>query len=355
MEIKIEACSVMSGALEHDIIKIHPSIIKATGLKPGGLLTIRCFDGSSVNLKIAIAEDRAFAVSRHTYRKIKEGPYKTTLGCDPEFVFIDVMGRVCSAETFLQKSGEIGCDGPLGELRPKPGEHEDEVIDTLRGLIKSLPSIISNRFGYASILKPEGHSEKGNLALGFHIHLGVPKELTSFAAPRSKDFFSSLTSVLDYFVGIPALLPEDTNSRRLGDGNYGSPGDWRSSQYTVEYRTPGGFHLRHPGYARGILGLALCAGSSILSWAEEESQSWTKMDKVHKFETMSKLYNLPNRGSIRSVFFDDRKDKAFAMMPNIIKSIEKMPAYSKHSRSIKEYLTLILENKQFQPQLLSNW
>ncbi len=355
MELKIGISEGMGQAAEHDTIRMHPSILQSSGLKVGSLLNITCKDGTAIPLRVGLALDGQIVVSRKTYRAIKEGPYKTTLGCDPEFVFVDSLDRVCSAETFLKKDGEIGCDGPLGELRPRPGDHEDEVIETLRSLIKQLPDKIRDKFGSAAILRPEGHSEKSNLAMGFHIHLGAPKELTSFAAPNTKEFFSAFITAMDYFVGIPGLLPEDTSLRRLGDGDYGNPGDWRSSKQTIEYRTPGGFHLRHPDYARGILGLALCAGTSILNWAEEESHAWTKMDKVIKFETLMNVFDLPSRGSIRSVFFDKSKDRAFVQLPNVVKSLEKMSRYSKHSSSIKNYLTLILENKQFQPQLLSNW
>ncbi len=355
MELKIGVSEGMGRAAEHDTIRIHPDIIKASGLTVGGTLNIKCYDGTSLPLKVGLAPDSGIVVSRKTYRTIKEGPYKTTLGCDPEFVFVDTLNRVCSADTFLTKEGEIGSDGPLGELRPRPGIHEDEVVETLRSLIKDLPNRIKQKFGHATILRPEGHSEISNLALGFHIHLGAPKELTSFAAPRTKEFFNSFITALDYFVGIPGLLPEDTSVRRLGDGEYGNPGDWRTSKHTIEYRTPGGYHLRHPDYARGILGLALCAGTSILAWAEEESQAWTKMDKIARFEPLSRQFNLPNMGGIRSVFFDKSKDRAFAMLPDIVRNLEKMKEYSKHSDSIKTYLQLILENKQYQPQLLSNW
>jgi hypothetical protein len=356
MELNINVSDKMGAASEDDLIRFHPDMIKDSGLRAGSILSVKCKDGASLNLKVGLSDEKGVVVSRRTYKRIKEGPYKTTLGCDPEFLFIDPLKRICRADTFLPKYGKVGHDGPLGELRPDPGEHEDEVVENLRKLIHSLPDHINEKFGHRSILTPEAHSEMSNLSLGFHIHLGAPEEITSFVAPQTREFVESFTNAMDYFVGVPSIIPEDNSLRRLNKvDEYGRPGDWRTSKHTIEYRTPGGFHLRHPDYARGIMGIALCVGESVMSWAEEKSNSWSKLDKVSAPDIIANEFGVPDKSGIKRVFDERKKSGAVVMLPDIIDSLEKMSHYKKHEASIKTFLKMVLNSSQVNPQLLVNW
>ncbi len=103
MELKIAVSDKMSG--EDDVIRMKDDFIKASGLELGSKLNITCKDGSSIVLRVEPSTEGTVMVSRKTYRAIKEYKYKTTLGCDPEFVFVDSLGRVCSASSFLKKLG----------------------------------------------------------------------------------------------------------------------------------------------------------------------------------------------------------------------------------------------------------
>jgi len=274
-------------------------------------------------------------------------PVAFTLGCDPEFVFIDRRGRVCRADTFLPKAGQIGHDGPLGELRPTPGQHEDEVVDHLTQLVRQLPNVVARRFPSrlpgGSALIPEAHSETQNLALGFHIHLGSP--LPSF---YHEPFLPILVSALDYFVGIPALLLEDNPRRRLGRSKYGKPSDVRLGN-TVEYRTPGGFLLRHPDYARGAMGIALCVAKSLfMAWGFHRT---TEADVRQKFA-------MPSPSVVRKFFAQPDavcKAQSRTILPNIVKSLEKMEFFAYHQHSIRLFFRYTLLSRQFSPQLLGNW
>ncbi len=272
-------------------------------------------------------------------------PARFTLGCDPEFVFVNRQGRICRANTFLKKTGPIGHDGPLGELRPSPGYHEDEVVDHLAQLVRQIPRAVEARFSNRpTILIPEAHSETQNLALGFHIHLGSP------LAPFYRDpFLSTLISALDYFVGIPALLLEDNPRRRLGRSQYGKPGDVRLNGITVEYRTLGGYLLRHPDLARGVLGITLCVGKSMfLAWLYHRS---TDADVRRRFA-------IPSAANVRQIFAQPdpvSKAQGHQLLPDIIKSLEKMEFFAHHQHSIRLFFQHTLFRRQFSPQLLGNW
>ena len=160
---------------------------------------------------------------------------------------------------------------------------------------------------------------------------------------------------MDYFVGLPAMLLEDTNIRRLGDGFYGRPGDYRVSAKTIEYRTPGGFHLRHPKYAAGIMGLALCVGNEVLNEYRDLSNNWRTLDRVNSFEHISRRFNLPPKREIRWALLEPSKQEAVKQLPNILKQLQGMESFKNHRESIGDYFKLVAGNTQYSANLLQNW
>jgi hypothetical protein len=362
MNINLLISGRMTRQGEDGYIRLSRSEQFRLNCKPGGQLQVN-------NGEVLLVEDLFFedeykgkqaCVSWDTFARVLNlGPYKPTLGCDPEFIFLSQHNNVIPANFILPALGPIGSDGPLAELRPEPGENELEVVENLRRLIRSLPQIRAHR---PSLKKVEGHSfwqNSGppwkNYAIGFHIHLGIPKQLTTLAAPKSQEFFSSFITALDYFVGIPAMLLEDSNVRRLGDRGYGKPGDYRLSAQTIEYRTPGGYHLRHPVYAAGIMALALCAGGEILTWTAEESDNWRNLDKFCDFDRIRKRFSLPEKREIWWVLADPSKRSAIPLIPNMLQQLQSLESYKTHGNSIATYFRHVLENIQYSPNLLENW
>lgn len=275
--------------------------------------------------------------------------WAVTLGCDPEFVLLNKRGLVSNASRYLAHLGEIGSDGVLAELRPTAGKHEDEVIENLRRLIKSVPEKVGN------FLTPEAHSEIENNAIGFHVHLGLPRTILELPPKGAQEFFTNFIRAMDYFVGIPAMLPEDNSRRRLGNGKYGKLKDFRRNNRTIEYRTPGGFHLRHPDYARGLLGLALCVGQEIVHRYESKSNLWLKLHEVSSFSELQKELDLPIVPVITDIFNEASKNKAAKELPVIIKKLNSFSTFSEHKDSIMNFMRCTLEKKTVSPKLLDNW
>jgi len=336
-------------------LKVNPGAELSLSTESGGKLSVVVADAHSAE---AAKERGASWVSQHTFDLVVGNPTDpdiVTLGCDPEFVFIDSRGQVMPANYWLPTKGLVGSDGPLAELRPSPAEHEREVVENLRKLIHCLPVLMEHQFGGTSQVTMEGHSCWQNYALGFHIHIGAPREITTGAAVASKEFVRSFITALDYFVGIPAMLLEDTNLRRLGNGMYGKPGDFRITNRTVEYRTPGGFHLRHPNYAAGVMGLALCVSREIFEDARSESLNWRELNKCAGFSLFQKKYDLPSKSSIRWALSEPTKKAAVAMLPNLIERLRRLRYFHEHEESIRGYFSVMAENKQYSPRLLDNW
>ena len=185
-----------------------------------------------------------------------------TLGCDPEF-FITYKGRKLSAATYLPFEGQIGCDGDLGELRPMYGRHESQVVRNLASLIPKIPGQMQlapwakgapENFQEMEFL---GRSYFRGVAAGFHVHLGIPPEILNTRQDVSRPVLNYLIKVLDWYASVPLVILEVDNERRCGKAKYGHPGDFRTTNVTLEYRTPGGFYLRSPDMAGGLMGICL--------------------------------------------------------------------------------------------------
>lgn len=342
-----------------DGIILIPAMKRVTQkLKDGSFLNVSGDSGRKLKLKVGNSPNSNSYVSRKTlYALYSPKTLPVTLGCDPEFVLVGKNDKVCRAEGVLTDVlGSIGNDGALGEFRPEPGINEIEVTENLRKLIKRLPTIIDKKFPIPGVLHAEGHSEKQNCPMGFHIHLGAPKPLTTRAALGSHKFLESFALALDFFVGIPGMLIEQSDLRRIGDGKYGKVTDWRTSKFgTIEYRSLGGFHLRHPDYTRGVLALAQCASKDILTYMEGLSCGWAYLSTVNSFETLQERYNLPNRFNIEDAFKSKKKDKSLYMLEKVIKVVSTLDNYEDHKESIDRFLTLVINNRVYSPKLKDNW
>lgn len=364
MLLDIQVSTRMTKFGEDDVVRLSSGQRNRLGVLPGGRIQLTTHAGTKVSLSVedvhvedVISDKTSAWVSQPVFDTIvgiPTDPGTVTLGCDPEFIFLDNRRRVLPANYWLPTKGAIGSDGPLAELRPAPGEHETEVVENLRSLIKALPWLVKSRFKNDPVVA-EGHSCWENYAIGFHIHIGAPRELVTYAARHSRQFIRSFITALDYFVGIPAMLLEDTNTRRLGNGMYGKPGDFRVTNRTIEYRTPGGFHLRHPEYAAGIMALALCASREILEDARKESNGWRDMDLVAKYAWIKEKFGLPSRERIWWALSEATKQEAVKLLPQLIPAIKQLRYFDEHAPSIRNYFNLILHNRQYSPSLSDNW
>jgi len=362
MKLELRVSTRMTAKGEDNCIRLTPKKKAALKAIVGQQLVLTTDSGDKVPVEVKdtlledflLGDDAAY-VSQEVFDKtlgLRKNLGEISVGCDPEFVFLNDLRHVVPANDFLAFEGEIGHDGPQAELRPKPGTHEVAVTENLRELIKRIDKLSKACGGK---IYPEAHSCWEGLSLGFHIHIGAPKELTTLAAPHAKKFIEAYIDVLDYFVGATALLLEDTNARRLGGSKFGKPGDYRLKGGTIEYRNPGGFHLRHPGYTAGIMGLALCVSRTVFAEAGEVSRGWRELGNCASFEFMRKRFNLPDRGTIRWALLDPSKRAAVDLIPNIIHQLSGLQHFDNHKDSIKEYFGMVAKNAQFTPSILHNW
>ncbi|RLA57807.1 MAG: hypothetical protein DRR04_12200 [Gammaproteobacteria bacterium] len=284
---------------------------------------------------------------------------EVTLGCDPEF-FVKWRGQYISAATYLPAQGEIGCDGGLGELRPMYGSHEDHVVANLQRLIPNIPAKMK-RSHWAKGFPEDGreftyeaHSYHLELAAGYHIHLGIPPEILLTRNSFNRAAMNHLVRCMDYYVSVPTIPLEINHGRRLDKGQYGEPGDYRPSNITLEYRTPGAFFLRTPKLAAGLMGLALTITEAAVSRMKAASKNFTRLHKLTDADLHEILPKPPPSEVIEMLkSVDDRL--ARRAIPKIRRQLEELPNYGKHKAAIEGFFSEVDEQRRPGPDLIANW
>lgn len=282
-----------------------------------------------------------------------------TLGCDPEF-FIMWGNALISAATYLPFSGEIGADGTLGELRPMYARHENDVVDNLGALIRRAPRQMK-RSSWAKGFPADGsafdllaHSYFRGYTAGFHVHLGIPPEILLTRKDFNRAAMNHLVQCLDWYVSVPLVPLEEDHNRRLGAAKYGRPGDYRPSNITLEYRTPGAFYLRTPSLARGLLGLCLMVTENVVSRMKSASNSFVNLHKLSKAD-LQEIMPIPDPQRIRSVLLAQDPYTAQSHLYQIQKNLSTLPTYGKHQEGIEGFFSEVEAQRVPGPKLTENW
>jgi hypothetical protein len=63
--------------------------------------------------------------------------HETVLGTDPEFLLFDNDRNIIHACNVMGFNGEIGCDGAMAEIRPKPAMTPEDVVRNIETIFKS--------------------------------------------------------------------------------------------------------------------------------------------------------------------------------------------------------------------------
>lgn len=215
-----------------------------------------------------------------------------TFGADPEVFLCDGQDRMIPAgnlvpdgKQFDPDSGpRLVRDGVMLELRPSPADSVDEVMLSIRKVLREATRLAAEHGlrvrACARMPMTEdtlSHCTKDALVFGCdpdwsaytgmkqsikvdaakhpwrysggHIHIGT-------SALKSADDFISLCKVFDLFVGLPTVMmdrsPDSTARRKL----YGRAGSFRPQPHGFEWRVPSNFWLNSPILARAAFELS---------------------------------------------------------------------------------------------------
>jgi hypothetical protein len=182
------------------------------------------------------------------------------IGADPEFCLVDpATGRFKYAAQVvgLTKTGELGQDGPLAELRPKPATSPKELVETMKKILEQNKDKIDKyEWLGGATFKNAAYPGDRTLSIGGHIHIGNPSVLPE---GKKTSIHQRIIQILDETIAIPLCRIDtpDPGARRNagGGGAYGRWGDTRPQEGRFEWRVPSGFWSAHPDIAVAVLGV----------------------------------------------------------------------------------------------------
>ena len=348
---------------ENNVIRIPEVYRHNLNFQVGKNIFLKHKDGNIKNFQIDFAykEDLinpwAAYITQQNFNNIKtlKDNY-ITIGCDPEFFLIDTRTyTISNAANHFVFNSDVGNDGLLAEFRPKYSDNENDVTNNIKNLIiKARNKLNTTRHGKHIMLY--GISSFNKYAGGYHIHFGLPKSLLVYNQ-FNEQLLRQIISILDYYIGIMAVLPEgiDDVQRRTDKGiPYGKPGAFNYNRTTLEYRTPGAYLLRHPSLTNGIMAIGYLVMNDIVKnlidgdlLVQDDIQQTKKNLKQH--------YNIPSKKNIYNAICSSNLIEAFNYLGDIKYNLTKMYLYKNKKQNIMEYLNIIENNIKFFGNIETNW
>lgn len=388
MKIPIRVSSLMDekgkylGSLEGRLIRVPAEMRDLCNADIGTFMNLKTAEGNILSLRISKAykedvevDSMAAYVTREVFEQLHLTDVKKrhmqeiavvegiTLGCDPELFLVSKHdGRVINPRDMgFLKSGEVGSDQGLLEVRPVPSVDEWTVASNLWWCLRRARLMLDKR------KKPDGKSVamvassyyKGHAA-GFHLHFGIPTELMGGADGGKRwNFKNQIARVLDYYVGLPSIIPEgehDNIRRSKPDVVYGKPGEWRQEGITLEYRVPGGYMLRHPILTVGLLGLGAIVVQDVLSRMAACTDNFKRLEVVKCFTDLKEVYpNVPDVFELYKVCTSKSIKPARAYLDTVLKDITQMVGFEKRKNSIEKMFKCIYDGTSFSPAIEESW
>ncbi len=369
------------GSIEDRLVRIPELVRKDLGITTGIFLCFRGIKGDDVYLQVAPAyyddavrlrdNDKVIYVNTDTLRMLDVKkidaikPFNDILiGCDPEFFLTEKgVGRNISASNFFSHYGEVGSDGGLVEIRPRPDFKPKGVVSNIYELFNQVYHRIQTR-GILKRLEIEmvAASNHRDASAGFHIHFGLPETLLRRKL-QTAWIMSNMVNILDFYVGIPAILPEgneDCKRRSERFSRYGKPGDHRVDSLTLEYRVPGGHLLRHPVLTWGILAIGTTVMKDLLSRLNTYTEDFKRKVYFDKYEDLKTLYpHLPSKESVYNAVTSENTVLALGYIDTILADLSLMIGFEENATAIMDYFNYVVDFykgiRRFNERIEANW
>lgn len=370
------------GSLEDCLIRMPAELRDVCGADIGGFVNLRRLDGEMLSLRVSktyVPDVDSDPLSAYVTQNVFEGLNLSdikkkhlqeidvidgiTLGCDPELFLVSRFdGRlICPTEMKFLRSGEVGSDGMMLEVRPIPSTSEWVVAHNIWTCLRRARLMLDK------VKKPNGKtiamvaaSQYKQYTAGFHLHFGIPKELRGGVEFGEKYHFrNQIGRVLDYYVGIVSILPEgehDNIRRSSVDTPYGKPGEWRQKGVTFEYRVPGGYMLRHPVLAVGLIGLGAIVVEDALSRMAACTDNFKNLGVLKHTSDLKEIYpNIPDVFELYKTVTATSIKPARAYLDTILSDITKMVGFDKRKKSVERMFKCIYDGTSFRPDIEDSW
>lgn len=355
---------------ENRVIRMSSALRNSLGLNINDIVTLRDKNSKIVVLRVEeiLNEDLIYFpnVATITTRNAElinvnvgiERVSSITLGCDPEMFIIDKRSaQIIPASRYFRHMGEIGYDGLLMEIRPRPSLTPEGLTANIGDLFKKARMLIDS-FGEGNRVKFVAASSYGGLPAGFHLHFGLPRNIMGFD-PVVVNLARLMTIAFDYYIGVPSIIPEgniDYKRRTKPHVAYGKPGNYRLDDRTFEYRLPGGILLRHPVYTCGIIAIGATVVEDLVSRIKEYTDDFSSLRLINTHTDLKRIY--PNIQDIKGLFgliCSISIEPAMRCLENIINDIRQMIGYNQRAEPIENFFKCILNGTIFENDIEKNW
>jgi hypothetical protein len=291
----------------------------------------------------------------------------TVMGADPEFLLFNNSGEVVSARNVLSFHGEIGCDGAMAEVRPKPAISPETLVDNIRSIFSnsSLTDPIRDLKWLAGCYHKD---QRRDYPLGGHIHVGNPKRVAQLSQDERQKLFTTFNKILDELLAIPMTridgselsICRRTQCQMSPSNGYGYFGEWRLCNGRLEHRTLSGMWLMHPTLATMVFGTAkaiidevyLYSGSNGFKGSYVLPSKYNNKDVWRKnFDEWSNIPLAADLGCVKSsgkmidlLHAPSARKVSLKYLANWYGKMRKLSTYSKYAKYI-DGLYEILKNK----------
>ena len=222
------------------------------------------------------------------------------MGADPEFLLFEDE-KVVRANNILSKSGAIGSDGAMIEVRPDPSPDPLVLVDNIRKIFtnEDLTHSVSKYDWKAGVYHKD---DTRDYPIGGHIHIGNPTGISRIPADARRTLFAVVNKILDEMLSLPMIKMDGTDLGRarrsncqmaaFGTNGYGFYGEWRECDGRLEHRTLSGIWLAHPKLASYVIGTAKAIAEAAYAYVTAEGfQTKAFRHPDISFEDHKRLYN----------------------------------------------------------------
>ena len=268
----------------------------------------------------------------------------TVIGADPEFLLFDHNGDIIRANNVLSYNGELGCDGAMAEVRPKPAINPEELVTNISRILHRGNVAGSSIEKYNWIAGCYYKDKNRDYPIGGHIHVGNPVQIVNMDNNEQRSLFVVLNKVIDELLAIPMVridgaTPGSARRTKCLMGKYGYYGELRTCNGRLEHRTLSGMWLMHPILATCVLGTVKAIIDEVFSLVIEH-----KLDSNYIFPSTLEESYIPNElkdSSVWSINFNKWKEIPLAVDMGCIADSKYMIEFLNNSDASKINKTFV--------------
>lgn len=214
---------------------------------------------------------------------VSTGVHDTVFGADPEFLVFDSDGNIINAGSRMSKSGIIGSDGAMAEVRPAPSTSPSGLVTNIRNAFRD-NNLTQKIEGLDWMCSCYHRTNSRDYPVGGHIHIGNPAKITKIPMAKREQYFNVLNKLMDELVAVPCIRLDGEMGRKRrtecqmslsnsslpnGTTGWGWFGEWRTCNGRLEHRSLSGMWLMHPSVAKAVLGTAKAVSDAFFKyWAQ---------------------------------------------------------------------------------------